>query len=808
LRSFVPGIALALLLAGPDPRAQEKDGREAVARLQKKIEALTGDDVRRQIDPAALAASLGHAPDKLFLYARALPFQPYGGALRGATGALLSGAANDVDRCLLLAELLRSAPEKPEVRFAFGEISEAQSLALASRALTPSAERPAIGMPIDVVLAKIGETKESLAAAEKAALTSAAPRVKKMAASLGADRAGLEQALKSAGIALSGTPEDGLAARATSLRSHVWLQVRRGEKWVDLDPSFPEAEAGWAPVAASRSVATLPTELDHSVGVKIVIERLNGNELATETVYVGRRPARELAGRAVNVSVMPTGFDVDKMSQPLEAMAPRFQKFQAVVDWGSGTENAKVFDGQGRVFASKDGKFGDDFGGAAGDRLAGAFGRKPGALTAVRIELDSAAPGVAPQVESRFMLDRLKPGTRGGGTPELDAAWKDDVRFRLGLFQSWTLWPAVGTVNDAFLFDRLARMLAAKGGLPAVIFEPADAGRIKAADLAERLDPLPLGLLQLWQTALHLSQGAFGKGGGSCFPERASLFVWKESVVPGEKGGIRWRGGVDVLAAPLGCVAKAPADAARARFLYGLLVSEGESAMMEKGGAPVFSAAAVFRKTREAKGEILVLKGGLGVALLDAATARRVGEELKAGRVVVIPKDPVEIGGRKATAWWRVDPSTGTCLGIGDTGEGQAVSEGVLVLEKISIPMVKRCMKFVICLNSAVIGGRSMQDAGRTCMTEFVKDHLKETIEGAIDHFITSPIKKNVSATAEGSVKDMVDSPLVESLYEKAKEAYGVTSDTIDGFAGQMLMLLSFGHDIASYAAERGQERR
>lgn len=780
-------FSLCLLLSGTVAAPQQdKDPKVEVEAIQKKIQAFAGDAARREIDPAALAASLGGDADKLFLAARELPFQPYAGALRGATGALLAGSANDVDRCLLLLELLRSGAGKPEIRFAFGELSEAQATQLASRALTPSVARPRkVAAP---------PTKEALAAAEKAVVASAAPRVRKMAGNLAADRETVEQALKSAGIALTGTEDDGIAARARALRPHVWLQVRNGDKWTDLDPSFPEAVPGWAPTAASRHADALPPELDHTIAIRIVVERLTGGVIETETAYAGRRPSRDLAGRAINVSVLPAGFDVEKMTQSLDAQAPKFQKFQAVVDWGAGVENAKVFDGQGRLFESKDGKFGADFGGAVGGRLEGAFGgRKPqGQLAALRLVLETTAPGGAAQTESRLLLDRLKSGSR----TELADAWKDDRRFRLALLQSWTIWPALGTVSDAFLFDRVARML---GTLPSAIFDAEK--RPKASDIAERLDPLPLGVVQFWQTALHLSQGAFKKGEGSCFPERASLFVWKEAIVPAEKGGARWRGGVDILAAPLGCVAKAPVDAARARFLYGLLVSEGESALMEKGGLPVFSASTVFRKAREAKTPIVVLKGRLEGVTLDPAAALLVGEELKAGRVVVIPGAPVELGGRKAAAWWRVDPRTGACLGIGDTGEGQAVSEGVLILENISIPMVKRCMKYVLCFNAAIIGGRSMQDAGRECMTEFMKDHLKETIEGAIDHFVVTPFKEKVTGVAEGAVKDMVDAPLAEKLYDKAKEAYGETTEIIDGFAGQLVILLSFGNEIAEYAA-------
>jgi hypothetical protein len=776
------GSLIALLLIAP----QEPDGRAAVAAIQKKIQGLAGDAVRREIDPAALAASLGHQADKLFLAARDLPFQPYSGALRGATGSLLAGSANDVDRCLLLQEMLRSGPGKPETRFAFGEIPEAQAVQLASRALTPSATR---SRKVDAA-----PTRESLAAAEKAVVASAAPRVKKMAGHLGADQAGLEQALKAAGVALTGTEDDSVAARARALRSHVWLQVKIDGKWTDFDPSFPEAAPGWAPGTAARNAETLPPELDHAIGIRIVVERMAGTDLVAETAYAGRRPTRDLAGRAINISVLPAGFDVEKMTQSLDAMAPKFQKFQAVVDWGGSVENARVFDGHGKLYESKDGKFGADFGGAVGGRLEGAFGRKPQSLlVAVRLELETTSPGGGVQRASRVLLDRLKPGSK-----VMSDSWTDDRRFRLALLQSWTIWPAIGTVSDAFLFERVARMLTS---LPTFIFD-ADK-RPKVSEVADRLDPLPLGIVQFWQTALQLSQGAFKKGEGSCFPERPSLFVWKEAIVPAEKSGVKWRGGVDLIAAPLGCVAKAPADGARARFLYGMLLSEGESALMEKGGAAVYSASTVFRKAREAKTPIVVLKGKLEGVTLDPAAAVLVGEELKAGRAVVMPKEPVEIGGRKATAWWRVDPATGACLGIGDTGEGQAVSEGVLVLENISIPMVKRCMKFVICFNGAIVGGRSMQAAGAECMTEFMRDHLKETIEGAIDHFVVSPLKQKVTDTAEGAVKDMVDSDLASKLYDKAKEAYGETTEIIDGFAGQLVILLSFGHEIAGYAAER-----
>jgi hypothetical protein len=268
---------------------------------------------------------------------------------------------------------------------------------------------------------------------------------------------------------------------------------------------------------------------------------------------------------------------------------------------------------------------------------------------------------------------------------------------------------------------------------------------------------------------------------------------------------------VDLLHAPLGCVAKSTAAAARSRLLFGLLLSEGESSLMEGKPGTLYSAAAVFRKARESKSPLVLLRGKVEGVTLDARTAARVQAELAAGRLVLLPKEPVSLGGRRATAWWRLDPAGGECLGIGDTGEGQAVSEGVLVLEKISIPMVQRCMKFVVCLNIGVGAGQSMQDAGRECMTEFVKDYIKDTVNSAVDQFIKDPLKAKATKSIKGGVA-MAD-PELAALYEKAEETWGVANEAIDdltfsGLRAKVAILLDMGNEIARYADEKSRQKR
>ncbi len=793
--------AFALLLL---PAAQAQDPRARVEELQKKIAALGGEELRTDLDPAALAASLGYDVDKLLKFTQALPLHPYSGALRGAAGTLLAGAANDVDRCLLLQALLQSAPAKPAVRFAFGELTDAQAAALVARTLRSVPGLPGTRrVPRAEILARVGETEAGIAAVEERMARSGEARVKSFDGGFGADRADIDAALKNAGVVLSGTPGDGVEAAASLLRSHVWLQVEREGKWIDLDPSFPDAAVGWAPRAVSETKGALPDALLHRLTVRLFVERRDGAKIDSEALYAATRPLTELAGRAVNISILPAGFDAEKSKETLEKQAARFLQFQPVVDFGGTRENARVFDVQGRALQSKDGKFAGAAGDAAGRRVLGAMGRKqPTALAGLRLELEISAPGRKPHVEQRHLLNRVKPGTT-----DWAAGWEDDVRCRLALFKSLTIWPAAGMLNDSYLFDRISRTLVRDGGLPRFFFDAAPT----PAQVAERLDPLPLGLVEVWQTALRLAQGAFAPGDGACFPDGASLLAWKEELTLGEDGKLRWRGGVDLLHAPLGCVAKSTAAAARARLLFGLLLSEGESSLMEGRAGTLHSTAAVFRKAREAKTPFVLLRGKAEGVTIGARAAVRVRADLEAGLLTLIPKEPVSLGGRPVTAWWRIDPATGACLGIGETGEGQAVSEGVLILEKISIPMVQRCMKFVVCLNVAIGAGRSMQDAGRECMTEFMKDYIKETVDAAVDQFIKDPLKKKATKRIKGGAA-MMDPGLVE-LYEKAEETWGTANEAIDdltfsGLRAKVAILLDMGNEIARYADEKSRQGR
>lgn len=192
-----------------------------------------------------------------------------------------------------------------------------------------------------------------------------------------------------------------------------------------------------------------------------------------------------------------------------------------------------------------------------------------------------------------------------------------------------------------------------------------------------------------------------------------------------------------------------------------------------------------------------------------AAMAR----ELTAGYALLAPESPIRLGGREEIAWWRIDEA-GNVLAVGSDGRGQAVSEGVLVLEHISIPMVKRTMKFVYCFNLAVAGGTSMQEAGAECMPAVVVDIVKSALDDSIKTFVVGPINAAYDELRKETLEWMY-----EELYQQAKAAWDTYESAGKGLAGgqaaadagreigatlgfRIYLLLTMGRDIAAYAAE------
>src|SRR6266850_887849 len=104
------------------PQSSVSTGADAGTKLDfkkavKDLSALTdlivaeaNDLPRAEFDPGALSELLGKDPQKLFEWVRDRTWwAPYRGLLRGAKGVMLDRVGSNLDRAVLLADLLRRA---------------------------------------------------------------------------------------------------------------------------------------------------------------------------------------------------------------------------------------------------------------------------------------------------------------------------------------------------------------------------------------------------------------------------------------------------------------------------------------------------------------------------------------------------------------------------------------------------------------------------------------------------------------------------------------------------------------------------
>jgi hypothetical protein len=245
--------------------------------------------------------------------------------------------------------------------------------------------------------------------------------------------------------------------------------------------------------------------------------------------------------------------------------------------------------------------------------------------------------------------------------------------------------------------------------------------------------------------------------------------------------------------------------------LHGALVSELEGDCV---GDAAHWAASLLRSAQQHGTALVALRAAADLGKVEAdADARAVmAAELAHGNVLLALAKPFEIAGAPCTAWWRVEPG-GAVLAVGSDGRGQGSMEGMTVLKDISIPMVRRCMTFVACLNRAVAGGASMQSAGASCLSGAIRDIVKQSLDQSIKSFAKDPWwQKGLSgAPVGGSSSDY------KKLYAQAKTAWKryrdveksgaaagkAGADIGSALGGRIYLLLAMGRDIAEYGSKQ-----
>lgn len=168
------------------------------------------------------AAQLGQDPAALFTFVRELGFESYTGSLRGARGTLWSAAGNSADQSSLLIALLRASGVP--ARYRSGQLAN--------------------------------------------------PHIETLILSMFPQPLGVIGHLPTNNPFPQANPQQNTALWDET-RSHWWVEAYLpGQGWVDMDPSFAQAEIGdrFVDPPDPTPLAELPASLRHSVTIRIKVE--------------------------------------------------------------------------------------------------------------------------------------------------------------------------------------------------------------------------------------------------------------------------------------------------------------------------------------------------------------------------------------------------------------------------------------------------------------------------------------------------------------------------------------------------------
>jgi hypothetical protein len=717
-------------IADPDP-LQLADSMDGIAGV---LEAYARDAPRSRLDPLAVLQPAGVSVEALTAWVgREVALVPYRGSLRGARGALMDRYGNSLDRALLLAELLTTAGH--EVRLARATLDPATAGALLESFAPPPADEPP-AVAGDVLAARLAQAAGPYAQAVEADLAQAASADAEIERSIEQRSDVLTRELLAAlGDLPARADGDTRADVIAALQDHWWVQVRDGSAWIDADPSAAVAGSPEETLAP----ADLPAGLRHHVTVRLLIEFWEEGRLREETIFTQELVPAELIDRPVVLRHHPLSAPPpeelleapDPAAAGLDAAAEAWV-WQPVLTIGDEAAVDQLFTTRGEVLPAgaesmaslglDTGIFGDfasdigdvfDDGPAPQPVAAPDEANAPVRVSAEWLEITVTVPGEAPVTHRRTVFDLLGPAARSADpvpAPSLGPA--ERLQRALGLLREVDILVTGAAPAASFVGQVLAR-------------DGADLLRSVALTLRSDAGWSDLGLGEVPRIPLPLYRHALLRFDPAQIDAAVRPFLDRPNVA------LAWSGLVGTGAADLqetllfdivanGVATAAASDGFAARLAQGVRDTVAEDALAGAGATD--NAADLYEADRAAGRAWMRLDPAApavldGLALPEAARAA-IARDLAAGAVVIVPPGPVASGAGEHVAWWRVDPVTGTTLGMTPAGgavpveNAQMFARGALIggcfMKMASAAARRMAMAYAgaaICFAGGITGG-------------------------------------------------------------------------------------------------------
>ncbi len=709
---------MAFAQAEAKQAAELKKLAEKLEKVFEALEELAREIPRDTFDPQAIVDKVGKDPEKLFEWVRGnTDFVPYAGVLRGHKGVLMDRLGNSLDRSLLLGELLRLAGF--EARLVLGNLSDAQARGIletippiSKRGLATEERQPlSVRKTAADYAARFGLDASQLGNQIEQARVQSQRLAEEAVQRVAAQTPELAKAVS--GHRLDERPNEIARKRLAAIRLHFWIQWQAGERWVDLDPTLPDAVVGRTLAKALKRYApkdpnvplelAIPNKLKHRVTIRVIIERWEEGRLVQKPVLqASLTPYRRIGQRIAlhHVALNSPGvMEILESQDPVKALhaaavGPR--DWMPVLSLGGDRIQRYSFTDTGQInefpllasgsVAGENRKALDSMTGWI-NRIGSAESTKlvpkildapqgPAQLTAEWVEYSIESPGRRARKIRRQVFDLLGPAAReqtGGEIKLKPFAESQRLARELALLGGTEMLMPVCQFSPEFVDFSVAESVVRNGAVQVDLLK-----NWKGTDLEQvgealaKLDAVPGRLF-----AFALARWEWSRNRTATYLDQPNVACFVTQFHGSSEGAIVVRRGFDIVANDIAVDVHGEGSEFLARLEQGVLDTNVEALLASANGDAVVENVA----------EILSASRGQGIPWLTVADPddrrlakvmmtedmrTRIARDLADGYAVTLPQRAVRMGDTVVQGWWRVDRKTGQTLGIGPDGTGAA----------------------------------------------------------------------------------------------------------------------------------------
>jgi len=667
-------------------------------KMIREIEEARSFVDRSQFELEALLDKLDYNPMKIKQFVKEqIAFEQYPGLLRGAQGTLMGRAGNSLDQSVLLAALLKDAGLEAEI--VRSKLSQNQAHTLVEQMLKHVPSRLPPG-DLDAIATVLGGNDPSISD------ISATPPPPSTAEESTQEVARfLLDTVKAQGQII-GSP-DSKMAMIEEARDYFWVRHRDGPSsvWAAAHPAFGNSDLeSPQPEAVTTYRGSIPDELQHRFRIEVFLEQKFGDQLrVTALIPAWERPASNMLGRSFVIGNYPNGIKVDTPWSDFDSQLRKSELFVPALN-GKVLPDTKGFDLDGTPY-DLDTQGADTLGatpifrelGRSMDRVTGALGATGSAekntgpvraLSAEWIDYSLISPNGKTRTFRRYLFDRL--GVETGREEKISALPTEPAKWWVPIAsQEFIL--AGANYPDALILDEFLVRLAGYARLVQTFLvnnelTPRDLEvQIKSSRGTNALTLLAL---------LEQMERPAGADPVPTYRSEPTLLALPLQMTAEDQVSY----GTDIISNQRRSRQFTTASSgALDVMLQGIWETYTERLFFDLLGLDVPNLTSAFDQLAEHQGvpgqaKLLSLRSNLKAVALDISPPLR--RDLDGGYLAVLP----EIDSYRSVGWWRVDPHSGTTLGVAPNGRGATATEYLLpfgaiaaVLLALLVPSVVEC---------------------------------------------------------------------------------------------------------------------